>query len=336
MRGTDVSGVLDSLLNYEEPSNHRRRRRNSGAQIHRHTLPALTIGMLGRLPLTLLSLLLITLSASSEPTTPIDPFRPIVLRIPKQTEPPICCLKAPQNLEPADDDVLLSFEEWKAKQSQRQVQADANPEAAERGNNRSGSAQVNDSKGGERGSDMKEGSTLVEDVGSAMHVGSEGGPHSTEALLPHFRVPITDRFNYASLDCSARVHATHKGAKSSSSILSSKKDRYMLSPCQKSSAHQFVVVELCEDIKIDTVQMANFEFFSGVFKDFSVSVAKTYNGPWADAGMYRAKNIRGVQVSVSTNFNTVYTYVLRAVLPYARNRARLLPVHSYRLSFPLR
>ncbi|TEB39971.1 hypothetical protein FA13DRAFT_1619057 [Coprinellus micaceus] len=250
--------------------------------------------MLGRLPLTLLSLLLITFSASSEPTTPNDPFRPIVLRIPKQTEPSICCLKAPQNLEPADDDVLLSFEEWKAKQSQRQMQADANSEAAEKGSNRSGSVPVNDSKG-ERGPDLKEGSALVEDVGSATHVGSEGGPHSTEAFLPHFRVPITDRFNYASLDCSARVHATHKGAKSSASILSSKKDRYMLSPCQKSSAHQFVVVELCEDIKIDTVQMANFEFFSGVFKDFSVSVAKTYNGPWADAGTYRAKNIRGVQ-----------------------------------------
>jgi hypothetical protein len=237
-------------------------------------------------------------------------------------------------LEPADDDVLLSFEEWKAKQSQRQMQADANSEAAEKGSNRSGSVPVNDSKG-ERGPDLKEGSALVEDVGSATHVGSEGGPHSTEAFLPHFRVPITDRFNYASLDCSARVHATHKGAKSSASILSSKKDRYMLSPCQKSSAHQFVVVELCEDIKIDTVQMANFEFFSGVFKDFSVSVAKTYNGPWADAGTYRAKNIRGVQVSVSTDIVALYAYMPHVVLPYARNSAGLLPVHSYRLPFPL-
>ncbi|THH09836.1 hypothetical protein EW145_g1726, partial [Phellinidium pouzarii] len=61
---------------------------------------------------------------------------------------------------------------------------------------------------------------------------------------------------------------------------------------------QFVVVELCEDVRIDTVQLANFEFFSGVFKDFSVSVARTYSmdkEDWTPAGTYRAKNIRGIQ-----------------------------------------
>jgi hypothetical protein len=74
----------------------------------------------------------------------------------------------------------------------------------------------------------------------------------------------------------------------------------MLSPCNAPDKEpQFVVVELCEDIRIDTVQLANFEFFSGVFKDFRVSVAKTYTTEteeWTDAGTYRAKNIRGVQV----------------------------------------
>ena len=111
------------------------------------------------------------------------------------------------------------------------------------------------------------------------------------------RIPITDRFNYASLDCSARVHAAHKAAKSASAVLSSKKDRYMLSPCGEKQ--QFVVVELCDDIRIDTVQLANYEFFSGVFKDFTVSFAKTYGtntDEWVLAGTYRAKNVRGVQV----------------------------------------
>jgi hypothetical protein len=122
----------------------------------------------------------------------------------------------------------------------------------------------------------------------------------TEPLSPHFQVPLTDRFNYASLDCSARVHMSHRSAKSSSSILSSKRDRYMLSPCKSSKQEkQFVVVELCDDIRIDTVQLANFEFFSGVFKDFNVSVAKTWStgvDGWTLAGSYKAKNVRGVQV----------------------------------------
>ena len=74
----------------------------------------------------------------------------------------------------------------------------------------------------------------------------------------------------------------------------------MLSPCNTPGEDKFVVVELCEDIRIDTVQLANFEFFSGVFKDFSVSVAKAYHADparWTFAGTYRAQNVRGVQVS---------------------------------------
>ena len=71
----------------------------------------------------------------------------------------------------------------------------------------------------------------------------------------------------------------------------------MLSPCAEQK--QFVVVELCDDIMIDTVQLANYEFFSGVFKDFSVYVAKRYTTDpeaWTFAGTYRAENERGVQV----------------------------------------
>ncbi|KAI9442806.1 UNC-like C-terminal-domain-containing protein [Russula earlei] len=132
---------------------------------------------------------------------------------------------------------------------------------------------------------------------------------------PHFRVPLTDRFNYASLDCSARVHTAHRAAKSASSILSSQRDRYMLSPCA-ATPQLFVVVELCDDIRIDTVQLANFEFFSGVFREFTVSVAKTHAAADADAegwtvvGTYVAKNVRGVQsFHPPTSVRDFYRYI---------------------------
>ena len=70
---------------------------------------------------------------------------------------------------------------------------------------------------------------------------------------------------------------------------------------------QFVGIELCEDIRFDTVQLATFDFFSGVFKDFTVSVAKTYPTDaekWNIAGAYKAKNVRGVQVQVRTGIIT--------------------------------
>ncbi|KAG6845620.1 hypothetical protein H0H87_006673 [Tephrocybe sp. NHM501043] len=210
-------------------------------------------------------------------TSPNDPLRALVLQVPKKQGLPVCCLKP---LEPIEDEILLSFEEWKQQQ----------------GDVINRTADANDS-----------------DTPAPVHANDAPAPHSEELQKPppHFRVPITDRFNYASMECSARVHLSHRGAKSTSSILSSKRDRYMLSPC--AAKNQFVVVELCEDIRIDTIQLANFEFFSGIFKDFKLSVAKTditAEGAFTDAGVFRAKNVRGVQsFHPPTSLRDFYRYI---------------------------
>lgn len=245
------------------------------------------------LPRTLLALSLISLATlpvlalqASPPTSFNNPFRAIaVVHRTQQPEPPLCCLKPPPTIDSSEgpEDVLLSFEEWKSKQYNTGLQSVPAKSKVDASDNDSPS-RTNVHNADVSSIDAQ----LLPDLSYTA---------SDDALPPHFRVPITDRFNYANLDCSARVHMTHKSAKSASSILSSKKDKYLLSPCGDDV--QFVVVELCEDIRIDTVQLANFEFFSGVFKDFSVSVAKTYTGTdegWTPAGTYRAKNIRGVQV----------------------------------------
>lgn len=224
------------------------------------------------------------------PSSANDPFRAIVLvHRKRQPEQPLCCLKHPPSIEPQHDveDVLLSFEEWKSKQAHSHSQSQSQPQPQ-------ATSHINiDALEHLESSTTHEPDVVLPDPSAY--------PHETE-LSPHFRVPITDRFNYANMDCSARVHTSHRSAKSPSSILSSKKDKYMLSPCSSGKGEQFVVVELCEDIRIDTVQLANFEFFSGVFKDFSVRVAKTYttsDDGWVLAGTYRGNNVRGVQVRVS-------------------------------------
>lgn len=125
-----------------------------------------------------------------------------------------------------------------------------------------------------------------------------GNPSDELANLKH-------RWNFASLDCAAVVHRTNPSAKFASSILSEKKDRYMLSPCPASTGeHQFVIVELCDEIKIDTLVMANFEFFSRMFKRFRVHVSRNLNGgddEWVDIGTFRARNVRGLQVFKTVN-----------------------------------
>lgn len=109
---------------------------------------------------------------------------------------------------------------------------------------------------------------------------------------------LKDRSNYALFECSATVHRASKESKGSASILVEKKDRYMLTPC--SADPQFVELELCDEIQIDTVALANFEFFSSMFKHFSIKVSVNYPGrvdEWHDLGTFRARNARGVQVS---------------------------------------
>ncbi|KIY72593.1 hypothetical protein CYLTODRAFT_388407 [Cylindrobasidium torrendii FP15055 ss-10] len=221
----------------------------------------------------LLSLPLLSWAAR---TTPNDPFRGISKHIVRAAEEPVCCLVPLDDpAETQGDDVLLPFEQWKEKQSAEQSKS-------KEPHNRSATAT------------KKAGAAEPGEESSSQPPQPEDGALEVPEILPHFQVPLKDRFNYAAMDCSARVHLSHRSAKSASSILSSKKDRYMLSPCNTKES-QFIEVELCDDIRIDTVQLANFEFFSGVFKDLTVSVAKTYTEGWTVVGTYTAKNIRGVQ-----------------------------------------
>jgi len=270
-----------------------------------------------------LLLLLFTYPALAVPTTRNDPFRTIALKQPKPRQDPMCCLIPPLPAEPqpTEDELLLSFEDWKAKllaeeRSNSATGSFGDTDSA-RHTPRTDPTQAVDGSGNGNEGGGAEGRDDTADPSPASHpnnlIPSNSGQTPSqdqpdlgfgEPMLPHFRIPLTDRFNYASMECSARIHKAHKSAKSASSILSSKKDRYMLSPCAtktvdgKEEIH-FVIVELCEDIRIDTVQLANFEFFSGAFKDFTVGVAKTYNPDmpeWTTVGMYRARNVRGVQV----------------------------------------
>ena len=252
------------------------------------------------------------------PTTRHDPFRAIALKEPKLEQEQICYLISPPPTEPqpTEDELLLSFEDWKAKLlsegksgSATGPSGDADASGTDPIQAVDGSENGNHEGGSVEGKDDRTDPSLL-----PHEIPTDGQPSSQdqadfvpgEPISPHFRVPLTDRFNYASMECSARIHKAHKSAKSAASILSSKKDRYMLSPCATKTAdgkeeNHFVIVELCEDIRIDTVQLANFEFFSGVFRDFTVSVAKTYTPDvpeWTTVGTYRARNIRGVQVRI--------------------------------------
>ncbi|KAI9595312.1 UNC-like C-terminal-domain-containing protein [Syncephalis fuscata] len=107
---------------------------------------------------------------------------------------------------------------------------------------------------------------------------------------------MRDQSNYASFDCGATVLASNSEAKGSTAILFDTKEQYMLNRC---SASKFVVIELCDEILVDTVMLANHEFFSSMFKDFRISVTDQYirsgNTNWRTLGHYQARNARDIQ-----------------------------------------
>ena len=283
------------------------------------------------LPVGLLTLLFSSLALAQQPTpvpvSPNDPFRDIAKLAQPQPEPPVCCLKPLASNEPTEE-LLVSFEEWKERQERTLRERQGNE-------GKDGAAKTK--------KPATPSNTLAEPPeGEIEHEDIHNQDKQPLAAPAHFRVPITDRFNFASSDCSARVHYAHNSARSVSSLLSSKKDRYMLSPCN-TPENKYIVVELCDFIRIDTVQLANFEFFSGVFKDFTIHVAPAYDENlenWTFAGIYRARNIRGIQVKcLWLNLNLASAdggnYYVDFPARYFSLK-RLLSIHPHRLPLTLR
>ncbi|GAD91957.1 Sad1/UNC domain protein [Paecilomyces variotii No. 5] len=109
-----------------------------------------------------------------------------------------------------------------------------------------------------------------------------------------------ERFNYASFDCAATVLKTNPQCTGSSSVLIENKDSYMLNECR--AKEKFLILELCDDILVDTIVLANYEFFSSIFRTFRVSVSDRYPAKeWKELGVYEARNTREIQAFAVEN-----------------------------------
>lgn len=111
-----------------------------------------------------------------------------------------------------------------------------------------------------------------------------------------------ERFNYASFDCAATILKTNPQCTSSSSVLVENQDSYMLNECAEKN--KFLIVELCDDILIDTIVLANFEFFSSMFRTFRVSISDRYpvkTDRWKELGVFEARNSREIQAFAVEN-----------------------------------
>ena len=167
------------------------------------------------LPTWLLSLFfastVLTTSGNRSPNTQssYDPFHAMAALAPKPSEEPICCLNPLTALEPVDDDLFLSFEDWKAKRSSESnnnnnnnnLNSPPNVSATPTRNPADGPAEFHVSPAADvhvHVSDTPDtAAPTVQSVeGAAAAIAAVDTP--TTPASPHFRVPLTDRFNYAS------------------------------------------------------------------------------------------------------------------------------------------
>ncbi|EEC01196.1 hypothetical protein IscW_ISCW000835 [Ixodes scapularis] len=101
------------------------------------------------------------------------------------------------------------------------------------------------------------------------------------------------RRNYASYECGAKVLAANSEADGAGRVLNEQVDEYMLNPCK---AKIWFVVELCEMIQVSQVDLANFELFSSMPKEFAVSVSDRYpTREWTSLGTFTALDQKAVQ-----------------------------------------
>ncbi|KAK1781662.1 UNC-like C-terminal-domain-containing protein [Copromyces sp. CBS 386.78] len=110
----------------------------------------------------------------------------------------------------------------------------------------------------------------------------------------------------------------------------------MLLECHAKS--KFVIVELSDDILIDTVVLANFEFFSSMIRRFKVSVSDRYPvklDKWVELGTFEARNSRDIQAFLVEHPQIYTKYIRIEFLSHYGNEyycpVSLLRVHGTRM-----
>ncbi|KAH6604094.1 sad1 unc domain-containing [Trichoderma cornu-damae] len=145
-----------------------------------------------------------------------------------------------------------------------------------------------------------------------------------------------ERFSYSSFDAGATILKAGPQAKNAKAILVENKDSYMLLEC--AAQNKYVIVELSDDILIDTIVIANFEFFSSMVRHFRVSVSDRYPvkmDKWREIGIFEAANSRDIQAFLVQNPQIWAKYLRLEFLTHYGNEyycpVSLLRVHGSRM-----
>ncbi|KAK4143869.1 UNC-like C-terminal-domain-containing protein [Dichotomopilus funicola] len=252
---------------------------------------------------------------------------------------------------------FMSFEEWKEMMLRKSGQDPANIEAQKRRERRERergpAANAGDTDSfGEEGEISLDFDALTEKVSEIASSADKTAPKTEETKqeqpifyddgkTQYYRSKdagktCKERFSYASFDAGATVLKTSPKAQNAKAVLAENKDSYMLLECR--SKNKFIIVELSDDILVDTVVLANFEFFSSMIRKFKVSVSDRYPvklDKWVDLGTFEARNSRDIQAFLIEHPQIYTKYIRIEFLTHWGNEfycpVSLLRVHGTRM-----
>ncbi|PAV84416.1 hypothetical protein WR25_20004 isoform A [Diploscapter pachys] len=122
---------------------------------------------------------------------------------------------------------------------------------------------------------------------------------ATQPGQPHVNLPppaAAHSRNYASKECGAKILASNPEAENTKAVLNDKEmDEYMRIPCEK-APNKFLIVELCETIQPQKIELANLELFSSGPKEVRVFASERYPATeWVLAAELQVADSRQLQ-----------------------------------------
>ena len=113
-------------------------------------------------------------------------------------------------------------------------------------------------------------------------------PLSCQKTLPK------SRFNYASINCAAQITSSSVNCTNAKAILNPNKDQY--ASFQTPNSHSsFLTVQLCQEIQIEQICLANYEFFVGTFEKFQLLVSNAPSHEWIPMGTFELQPTKQLQ-----------------------------------------
>ncbi|KAI0566103.1 SUN domain containing protein [Gracilaria domingensis] len=141
--------------------------------------------------------------------------------------------------------------------------------------------------------------TNYSDRSKAVETSAMDEPVPEDVLIqPNLQGAKEKPFNFASADAGARVLGYSEGVVGAKNVLIGSVDKYLLAPCDNNGlmGSRWIDLELSEDVILESIETANFEYYSSSARKVAVLGASSYPPKrWNILGVFNFRNVKSIQ-----------------------------------------